>query len=60
MISDGEKFHYLAVTYLSGLLQGNSSRHEGDFYCLNCFNSYTSENKLKNMKKYVIITIVVI
>ena len=60
MISDGEKFHYLAVTNLSGLLQGNSSKHEGDFYCLNCFNSYTSENKLKNMKKYVIITIVVI
>ena len=29
------------------MLQGNSSNHEGDFYCLNCFNSYTSKNKLK-------------
>ena len=47
MICDGKKYHYLAVTNLSGLLQGNSSNHEGDFYCLNCFNSYTSKNKLK-------------
>ena len=47
MICDGEKYHYLAVTNLSGLLQGNSSNHEGDFYCLNCFNSYTTKNKLK-------------
>ena len=47
MIGDGEKYHYLAVTNLSGLLQGNSSNHEGDFYCLNCFNPYTSKNKLK-------------
>ena len=27
--------------------QGNSSNHEGDFYYLNCFNSYTTKNKLK-------------
>ena len=47
MIGDGKKYHYLAVTNLSGLLQGNSSNHKGDFYCLNCFNSYTTENKLK-------------
>ena len=47
MIGDGKKYHYLAVTNLSGLLQGNSSNHRGDFYCLNCFNSYTTKNKLK-------------
>ena len=47
MTGDGEKYHYLAVTNLSGLLPGNSSNHEGYFYCLNCFNSYTSKNKLK-------------
>ena len=47
MISDGKKYHYLAVTNLSGLLQGNSSNHRGDFYCLNCFNSYTTKNKFK-------------
>ena len=47
MISNGKKQHYLAVTNLSALLQGNSSNHEGDLYCLNCFSSYTSKNKLK-------------
>ena len=47
MISNGKKQHYLAVTNLSALLQGNSSNREGDLYCLNCFNSYTSKNKLK-------------
>ena len=47
MISDGEKYHYLAVTNLYELLLGNSSNHKGDFYCLNCFNSYTSKIKLK-------------
>ena len=47
MIGDGKKYHYLALTNLYGLVQGNSSNHKGDFYCLNCFNSYTTENKLK-------------
>ena len=51
MITDGKKWHYLAVTNLSALLQGNSSNHEGDFYCLNCFNSYTTKNKLKEHEK---------
>ena len=47
LYSDGKKYHYLAVTNLYGLLLGNSSNHKGDFYCLNCFNSYTSKIKLK-------------
>ena len=42
-----KKSHYLAVTNLSALLKGISSNHKEDFYCLNCFNSYTSKNKLK-------------
>ena len=46
MIGDGEKYHYLAVTSLSVLLQEISNQKE-NFYCLNCFNSYTSKNKLK-------------
>ena len=37
MITDGKKWHYLAVTNLSALLQGNSSNHDRDFYCLNWF-----------------------
>ena len=47
MICDGIKYHYLPVPNLSGLLHGNSSNHRGGFYCLNCFNSYTTKNKLK-------------
>ena len=39
MITDGTKWHYLAISNLSALLQGKSSNHHEDFYCLNCFNS---------------------
>ena len=35
MIGDGVNYHYLALFNLSGLLQGNSSNHRGDYYCLN-------------------------
>ena len=38
IITDGKKWHFLAVINLSALLQGNSSNHEGDFYCSNCFS----------------------
>ena len=47
MITDGTKWHYLATTNMSALLEGKSSNQHRDFYCLNCFNSYTSKNKLK-------------
>ena len=47
MIVNGNKWHYLAVINLSALLEGKLSNHHGDFYCLNCFNSYTTKNKLK-------------
>ena len=40
LISDGEKWHYLAAKKLSALLRGITSKHEGDFYCLNCFYSF--------------------
>ena len=36
MITDGEKWHYLAITKLSTRLRGIISNHKGDFYCLNC------------------------
>ena len=51
MITDGEKRHYLAVKSLSALFRGITSKHDGDIYCLNCFQSYTTENKLKKHKK---------
>ena len=47
MICDGKKYHHPAATNFSGLLQGNSSNHGGDLHCLNGFNSYSTENKLK-------------
>ena len=60
MTSNGENWHYLAVRSLSGLLRGISSNHDGDYYCLNCFHSYRTENKLNVHKKYVKITNTVI
>ena len=51
MITNSTKSHYLAVTNLSALLEGNSLNHDGDFYCLNCFNSNTSKSKLKKHEK---------
>ena len=47
MITDGKKWHYLAATNLSALLQGKSSNNKEYFYCLNCFNLYTTKDKLK-------------
>ena len=41
MISDGQKWHYLVVK------RGITSNHKEDFYCLNCFHSYRTENKLE-------------
>ena len=50
---DGVNFLYydLVVKNLSGLLRGITSNHKEDFYCLNCFHSYSTENKLEAHKK---------
>ena len=50
IITDGKKWHYLAVTRLSSLLKGITSKHNGDFYCLNCFRAYTTRIKLEKQK----------
>ena len=48
MINDKTiNWHCLVVKRISGLLRGITSRHNGDFYCLNCLHSYTTENKLR-------------
>ena len=60
MITDGKKSHHLAVTNFSALLQGNSSNHEGDFLLSKLLAHTPQKIKLKNIKKYVIIAIVVI
>ena len=51
MITDDEKWHYLAVKNLPGLLKGITSTHEKYFYCLNCFHSYRTKSKLESHKK---------
>ena len=51
MITDGKKWHCLAVKSLSALLRGITSNHNGDFYCLNCFHSYSTKNKLKKHER---------
>ena len=59
MITDGNKWHYLAIINLSAFLEGKLSNHHGDF-CLNCFSLYSTENALKEHKKYAITTIVLV
>ena len=52
MITDGTtNWHYLAIKNISGLLRGITSNHDGDFYYLNCFHSYTTERKLKKHER---------
>ena len=48
---DNNGQHYLAVKGLPILLRGITSNHHGDFYCLNCFHSYTTLNKLKKHER---------
>ena len=50
MITDGEKWHYLAIKSLSAFFRGITSNNNGDFYCVNCFHSFRTENKLKKHK----------
>ena len=48
IITDSEKRHYLALKRLSAFFRGVTLNNNGDFYCLNCFNSFRTKNKLKN------------
>ena len=51
MIRDkNNRWRYLAVKSLSALFREITSNHYGDFYCLNCFHSYRTLNKLKRHK----------
>ena len=45
-ITDGKKWHDLAVKKLSALFKGITSNHVGDFYCLNCFHSFRTKKRL--------------
>ena len=48
---DGNRWHYLAVKSLSVSLRGMTSNHHEDFYCFNCFHSYTTLNKFKKHER---------
>ena len=39
------KWHYLAAKRLSALLRGITSKHDGGFYCLNCFHSFRTKKQ---------------
>ena len=47
MFLNKERWHYLTVKKLSALLRGIMSKHNGDFYCLNCLHSFRTKNSLK-------------
>ena len=52
MITDNNnRWHYLAVKSLSALFRGITSNHYEVFYCLNCFHSYLTLNKLKRHER---------
>ena len=54
MIPNEEKegCHYHALKELSGLLRKITSKHHGDFYCLNCLHSFATKSKLKSHEEY--------
>ena len=51
MISNREKWHYLAVKKISTLLRGITSKNNGEFYCFICFHFLRTKNKLESHKK---------
>ena len=43
MIPNGKGWHYLAVKKLTALLRVITSKHHGDFYCLNYLHCFTTK-----------------
>ena len=50
MITDGKKWHYLAVKSLPALFRGITGNSNRDFYCLDCSHAYTTKNRLGKHK----------
>ena len=48
MIPYCEGRHYLAVKKLSALSKRITSKNNGDFYYLNCLNSFRTKSKLES------------
>ena len=51
MILNEEESNYLLVKKLSALLRGITSKHVGDFYCLNCLHSFRTKPQLEYHKE---------
>ena len=51
MIPNEVKEGWITVKILSALLKRITSKHNGKFYCLNCFHFFRTENKLKSHEK---------
>ena len=47
MITENEKWHYLAIKKLPPLFCKITSKHDRGIFCLNCFHSFSTKNKLK-------------
>ena len=53
LIKEGEKSHYCLVKNISALLSSQINNHDHKrYFCLNCFNSFKNEDKLKEHKDY--------
>ena len=59
MITDGKKMALSCSKKLSVLLRGVTSNHVGEFYCLNCFHSYSTDKNVKNIIMYAKVMIIV-
>ena len=44
MTSNEKGWHYLVAKLLPALLRGKTSKHDGNFCCLNYLSSFTTEN----------------
>ena len=51
MITEGRKWHYLAVKSVPALFRGITANHNGAFNCLTCFHPYSTEKNLKNHER---------
>lgn len=48
MITGGEKWLYTAIKNISRLIHRITSKHDGDYHCLNCSSSFRTESRLRS------------
>ena len=53
MITDGKKWHYLAVKKLPALLTGITSKYFRDFYCLNCLHNNPKKSSTTKINEHI-------